>query len=293
MLLSKAMKVIIPKGSGFCPGVLAAEKKLFEIRKNYDGKIYISGMFIHNKEYEKYLIKNNIISCKDYESIEDGSIFVISTHGLDKDIEKKLRNRLKVFDLTCPKVKNVQNIISTHQNYLTVITGKEEHPEVLGLKSYSKKNLLISNVNKLSSNEFLEKIKDQNLILISQTTANLNLFEETYKVLYSLKEKKFIKELLSFNTICPSIANREKNAIEILTKFNLNAIVIGDKLSSNSLRLFSKLKEVNNKIFFIENKEDLNNIMDEIKEEKEIMVVSSSSTPSFIEKEIIEILSNV
>lgn len=287
------MKIIIPKGSGFCPGVLSAEKKLLDLRKNYSGIIYISGMFIHNKEYEKFLKDKNILNVSDYKMIEDGSIFVISTHGIDKNIEETLREKLKVYDFTCPKVKNVQKIIWQNKDYLTIITGKDDHPEIIGLKSYCKNNIVISKIEKLYSESFINNIKDKKILLISQTTSESDLFDRAKCYFDELYKKNIIKEFKSYNTICPSIENREKNAIEILKKNNIKTIVIGDYLSSNSQRLFSKLKQINQNTFFIQNKEELQIILNDIKYDAEIMIVSSSSTPYFIEKEIIEILLKV
>lgn len=299
------MKTIIPEGSGFCPGVVSAEKRLLELRKNFNGKIYISGMFIHNKEYEKYLKSLDIVTFEDYDNIinknianknnntTDDSIFVISTHGIDKNIEEKLNERFKVFDLTCPKVKNVQKIIESNQDYFAVITGKEDHPETIGLKSYSLNNIVVSDIKILNEKKFNDSIANKKVLLISQTTAEEYLYINTFNYLENLLNKNIIKELKNFNTICPSIINRENNAIDLLQKLNIKAIVIGDRLSSNSQRLFNKLKKINNDVFFIEKKSDLENILNNIKNDKEIIVVSSSSTPSFIEKEIIDFLAKI
>ncbi len=287
------MKIIIPEGSGFCPGVIAAEKKLLELRENYNGIIYILGMFIHNKEYGNFLKSKNIISAEDFNKIENGSVLVISTHGIDRNFENNLKTRLKVFDFTCPKVKNVQKIIFSHKDYLTIITGKENHPETIGLKSYSSKNIVISDLAQLDKKKFIQQIKDKKILLISQTTANENLYVDTLNYLDNLLKNNFIIELKNYNTICPSIVNRENNSIDLLGKYNIKAIVIGDKLSSNSQRLFLMLKKVKEDIYFIENKSDLMKILDKIEKEKEILVVSSSSTPSFVEKEITDFLTKI
>ncbi len=287
------MEVLIPAGSGFCPGVLNAEKKLLKIREKHQGNIYISGMFIHNKEYEKYLENQRIISIKEYKQIPPDSVFVISTHGLDKLVEKDITKNCIVYDLTCLKVKNVQNIISSYKNYFTIITGKENHPEVLGLKSYSQNNIIISDVLQLDNKKILDEIINKNILLISQTTADSLLFERTLEYLNKLYSQKSILQLASFNTICPSIKKREINSVNLLIKIKSKAIVIGDYLSSNSQRLFTNIKKITDDVFFIEKLDDLKNIVDKIKNEKRIMVVSSSSTPSFIEKEIIDFLSKI
>lgn len=287
------MKIIIPEGSGFCPGVVSAEKRLLEIRKNNQGNIYISGMFIHNKEYEKYLESKMILSAKELNSINDNSIFIISTHGIDRNLEQNLNKKFKVFDLTCPKVKNVQKLISNHPDFLTIITGKAGHPEIIGLISYSKNHILISDLNDINEEKFLIKIKNNNIMLISQTTGDSGLYLNVQKFLQNLYAEKYINQFISYNTICPSIEHREKNAVELMKKYDLKTIVIGDKLSSNSQRLFMKLKNINENTFFIENKNDLLKIVDKIKYEKSIMIVSSSSTPSFIENEIAEFLSKI
>ncbi len=296
------MEVLIPIGSGFCPGVLSAEKKLFSIREKHKGLIYLSGMFIHNKEYKKYLEKNKIIEFANsifdskqnsYGIKEDKPVFVIATHGIDRKLEEEFKKNFIVYDLTCPKVKNVQKIIYQNRDSIILITGKENHPEVKSLKSYAINYHIISNSEYLIDEKFLCEIKDKEILLISQTTSDSFLFNEVISFLNIKYQQNFIKKLIIQNTICPTIEKRENNSIDIMKKNKLKAIVIGDILSSNSQRLYKKLKEINEDVFFVEQKEDIYKFIDKIKSEKKIMVVSSSSTPSFIENQIVDLLKNI
>ena len=280
------MQIIIPEGSGFCPGVIAAEKKLLKIRKENKGPIYISGMFIHNKEYEKYLNGFNIKKTENPFDLPEDSIFVIATHGIDRNIEANLEKRLKVFDLTCPKVKQIQKLIAQNSDKTCIIIGKEGHPETTGLKSYASSYILISSQENLYEPTILEKIKENRKIaLFSQTTSSLALFNDSKIFFLKLKKDGKIEEVKIFNTICTSVQYREQKAIEVSRNCDVS-IVLGDYLSSNSKRLYDNLKQKNDEVYFIEKPDDLSKIINNIKDKNKVMLVSSASTPSFIEDSV-------
>ena len=64
------------------------------------------------------------------------------------------------------------------------------------------------------------------------------------------------------------------------------SIVLGDYLSSNSKRLYDNLKQKNDEVYFIEKPDDLSKIINNIKDKNKVMLVSSASTPSFIEDSV-------
>src|SRR5271157_3418634 len=142
------MKVYLPVHSGFCPGVKLAEKKLLDLKiKNKGRGIYVLGKLIHNNSYIEYLKSIGINTSGSDADIPAGALAMIRTHGIDRKIEDRIRKKIEVVDLTCSKVKALQKYIHklSLEGFFTVITGKKDHPEMLGLVSYADGFYVIEN----------------------------------------------------------------------------------------------------------------------------------------------------
>lgn len=286
------MKVYIPKYSGFCPGVKLAEKKLFE-KKKTGRKISVLGELIHNQQYIGFLEREGIGICGSPEEFEKGSVAVIRTHGIEKQVEEGLRKGLEVLDLTCGKVKQLQKTVGDHsrKGYAVVITGKRDHPEMLGLVSYAAKCTVIENDAELKHYVNSLKKGKNRILLVSQTTGSRSLFEkastEIKAALGPDDEVKTIDSICSVNTL------REKEAVE-LQKNSEITVVIGDRISSNANKLYEILKKSGEKTgqetVFVSSLEELLKKGMKLEKFRSALVVSSSSTPEFVEKELVDYL---
>lgn len=290
------MKVFIPKYSGFCPGVKFAEKNLFELRRGKKrGDIAVLGELIHNRQYIDHLRERGIEMKEKAGDFKPGpeGVAVIRTHGIARGSEEALRDRLEVLDLTCGKVKQLQKTIEEHskQGYFVVITGKKDHPEMQGLISYADDGAVVENEKGLD--ELIEKrIRGREnvrkILVISQTTGDRVLFEKTADRIRAAMddgELKMIDSICSINTL------REEEAAE-LQEHSAVTIVIGDRISSNANKLFEILRENGKKtgqpVHFVTNLSELLKLRIDLKRFKSALVVSSSSTPDFVQKELVD-----
>lgn len=132
------------------------------------------------------------------------------------------------------------------------------------------------------------KKKYKKVLLISQTTGNKNLFDLCVKEIKSYYKDLEIKII---NSICSITSIRESDALQVQNKVDIT-FVIGDKTSSNANKLYKILKENNDNTFFIEDINDLKDMKINFSNIKNVQIVSSSSTPDFIEKEVINYISN-
>jgi (E)-4-hydroxy-3-methyl-but-2-enyl pyrophosphate reductase len=287
-LLEHDMDVLVPKRTGFCPGVKLAEQKLNQLKKTKNQPIYILGNLIHNRNYTQHLANQDIFTVESIDDIPPESVVVIRTHGIPRDLEKKLWNMFSVLDCTCVKVKKIQNIILEYseKGYFTVITGKKEHPEVKGLKSYAAKYLIVESFENIKDN--LQKIPAGKILLISQTTADRSLFDGTLSIL-----KRFPKEykVTAYDSICDITISKENEALELQKNADCS-FVIGDEISSNAKRLYNTLYS-NGEVYFIHSVSDLREMHLPFDKWNAVMVVSSASTPDYIENEVISFLENI
>ena len=128
-----------------------------------------------------------------------------------------------------------------------MIFGKKEHPEVLGIGSYSK-NPIVS----IDFDEIKDKInKEDRITLVSQTTMEKNAFN-----VFSEKLNEICDNVTVFDTICSATKERQSEAVKIAAMVDF-MIVIGGKKSSNTKELYLKCKTVCENTVLIENINDL------------------------------------
>jgi len=289
------MKVFRSKFSGFCPGVFQAEKKIFEALDAHVGStIYVLGYLIHNQTYIDFLAKRSVVTVENPEDVPEGELLVVRTHGLQKDIEERLGRSHRVLDLTCPKVKKVQLEIEKHAKlgYHIIITGKRNHPEVQGLLSYAASASVIEKESDIRA--FLSDLhgkRIQKILVISQTTGERELFEKTCRELEDVLGTKGV-EVKVHDSICSITSLREKDALLIQKSVDIT-FVIGDRMSSNASKLFKILAERDERTHFVDSVEELRKLSLPLERWTTAQVVSSSSTPDFVEREIVEYLESI
>ena len=102
---------------GFCFGVKRTVEALYKELEKDPSPIYTFGEIVHNPDVNDALRKRNVFIEEDIDKIPKGSRVFIRTHGLPKatvDILKK--SGLTVFDMTCPRVRLIHNIVSSHSS---------------------------------------------------------------------------------------------------------------------------------------------------------------------------------
>ena len=273
------MEVIIGKNAGFCYGVKRAvdgAKQECEKFKN----IYCLGDIVHNQHVIDDLKEKGITFIENIDEAKGKTI--IRAHGVSKDIyEKAKNNNIELIDFTCPSVLKIHKIAQEYskKGYYILLTGKEKHPEIIGIASNcgNKYKIIKDKEDILSIIEEIEN--EKNILLISQTTFNSKKFDEIAEILKS----KINSNLEIKKTICPSTEIKQKETEEIAKKVDV-MIIIGDKKSSNTTKLYEISKKYCEKVIFLEDSNELSR--ESIKDAKKIGIMAGASTP----KEQIEIV---
>ncbi len=293
------MQVIVPKLSGFCPGVRRAEKKLLaENSRVGPGRIFAYGNIINNSNYINYLADQDIKTVALPDNLPSDAYVAVRTHGIDKHEEAGLRKKFKLIDLTCVNVKRVQLSIQEHadRGYFTVITGKKNHPEIKGLKSYAGGFRVIETDEELGRfvREWqgiqVDKELKNRIFIVSQTTGRRDFFEKAIAEITRACPPG--TKIVTYNSICPLTNRKEEEALRLQEQADIT-FVVGDKLSSNANKLFNILEEKSKKVYFISDLPGLVSLKPPLKECKRALLVSSASTPQFIEDEIREYLESL
>jgi 4-hydroxy-3-methylbut-2-enyl diphosphate reductase len=180
------------------------------------------------------------------------AILVITAHGIDPKLILEARARgLFVLDTTCPKVTKVHQIAKylNKNGYKIFIYGDKDHVEVLGILGAVGGHAKI--IEEVSDAKRVEISPNDKIGLISQTTQDLEKFEEITKIIRSKCEN-----FLVFDTICDSTRGRQADIKNLALNSDL-MIVVGSKSSANTKRLYQISKKINSKTCWIDDRSEI------------------------------------
>lgn len=276
------MEIIVAKSAGFCFGVDKAINTVYnELEKE---KLYIYGPLIHNKKVIEDLEQKGANIINSIDDIEQERTVIIRSHGVSKQLYKDLETKnIRYIDCTCPFVKKIHNIVE--ENYKAgntiVIIGDKAHPEVIGINGWCDNTAIIIQ----STQEAKDLELRNNYAVVSQTTFSTQKFETIINI---LKSKKIHFKL--YNTICNATSNRQSEAVELAKKAD-KMLIIGDKKSSNTQKLYDICSSICKKSYYIETIDDLE--LNIFRTNDRIGITAGASTPSAIIKEVIKVMSEL
>lgn len=278
------MEIILGKTAGFCYGVKRAiEEAEKEIEKNE--KIYCLGEIVHNKSVIKELEEKGLIFIKNVQEANGKTI--IRAHGAPKSIYKELEQKqIPIKDLTCPNVFKTHEIAEEYnkKNYFIILVGIQNHPEAIGTLSFcGEKCSLVQEKEEIP--QLIEKInesKSDNILIMAQTTFNSKKFDEISKI---FQDKLSHKNLVIKKTICMATELRQEETIK-LSKIVDCMLIIGDKKSSNTNKLYDISIENCKNVLFIQNEQELD--INKLKNMNKIGIMAGASTPKADIEQIIK-----
>ena len=276
------MEVRLAKTAGFCFGVKRAVDTVYEqveLRKNE--QIYTYGPIIHNDEVVKDMKKHGVEVIHTEEELKalTSGVVIIRSHGVPKHIHNILDERgITCVDATCPFVKKIHKIVEeqSEAGKHVVIIGDAKHPEVQGIQGWSKNDVTILKTEE-EAEEFLPP-EGKDVCIVSQTTFNYNKF----KYLVEIIQKK-VYNVSVLNTICNATKERQVEALSIAKEVDA-MIVIGDKNSSNTQKLFEICDKACSNTYYIQTLGDLN--MNQLSSVQTVGITAGASTPKNIIEEV-------
>lgn len=278
------MEIITAKSAGFCFGVNRAIEACYnEIEKG--GRIVTYGPLIHNKNVNKDLENKGVKSVDTLDGCE-GATVIIRSHGVGKAVYDELERRnIHYVDGTCPFVKKIHNIVrkKRDEGYEVIIIGDGKHPEVIGINGWCDNSAIT--VDNVDDAQKLILDDEKKYAVVVQTTFRENKF---YDILKILKEKS--EKITEENTICSATEERQTEAVKISQNVD-KMLVIGDKGSSNTQKLYEICRKNCRNTYYIETIEDL--VLNNCKFNDKIGITAGASTPPAIIKEVITTMSEM
>lgn len=275
-----AKEVVLCENAGFCfganRGYNAVEEALKENVPLYTfGPILNNSFIVENFEKQGVKVVNNV---EEFKNLPKGKI-IIRSHGVSKDVFEALENTgFDIFDATCPFVKRIHRIVAKEsaEGKVIVVIGNPNHPEVKGIVGWSETPSFV-----IENTEDAKAFKCDNedkICIVSQTTFNRNKFEELVEILTDN-----CYNISVMNTICDATSVRQSEA-EKLSKRADVMIVIGDRQSSNSKKLFEICSANCEKTYFIQ---ELGDIVGRLPKVSGLVgITAGASTPKYIIEEV-------
>ena len=276
------MNVTLAKSAGFCFGVKRAVNMVYDEIENSNQPIYTYGPIIHNDEVVKDFKEKGVVVISDLEelrSLPKGKV-IIRSHGISRAEYEQIENSgFEVVDATCPFVRKIHRLVDEHSNNgeHIVIVGNASHPEVVGIKGWVNTNA----VTVLDSIEEAEAISAENvkkLCIVSQTTFNYNKFQDLVEI---VQKKGY--DIIVLNTICNATEERQTEARQIAKEVDA-MIVIGDKHSSNTQKLFEICNTECENTYYIQTSKDMDYSL--LKSINNVGITAGASTPNNIIEEV-------
>jgi len=271
------MQIEIAKSAGFCEGVERAFRIASETKS-----AYMLGNLVHNKQVVARFQQAGVKVVQAIKEIpaQAGNIVLISAHGVPPEVYEEAKAKgLTIVDTTCPWVKKAQRIAKElcNKGRRVIIIGDKGHPEVKALVGWScLKGLVVENAADLVA---IQLPCSTPIGLIAQTTQS----EEHYNHLLTAA-KQIFPDIEAHNTICGATHKRQTAAVELAKRVDL-MLVIGDRLSANTKRLFELCAQTGTTTYQIETVAGLE--PDWLVGKKMVGLTAGASTPDWVIEEVI------
>lgn len=275
------MNVILAKSAGFCFGVKRAVDTVYE-RILEKEPLYTFGPIIHNEEVVRDLEEKGVVVVNDVDELAgkpQGTV-IIRAHGVERGVCEKIQTLgFSIVDATCPFVLKIHRLVERYsgEDCHIVIVGNASHPEVKGIKSWSN----AEDTRVIGTREEAEKYDashGKKVCIVSQTTFNYNKFQELVEI---IKKKGY--DISVLDTICNATEERQTEARKIAAESDL-MIVIGDKHSSNTQKLYEISKKECANTYYIQTSKDMD--YHQIQSINNVGITAGASTPNNIIEEV-------
>ena len=276
------MKVLLAKTAGFCFGVKRAVDTVYQqVEENKDCKIYTFGPIIHNDEAIKDMQAKGVTVLEGEEDLPKAKngIVIIRSHGVPKRICDRMDELgIQYVDATCPFVKKIHKIAmeKAEEGAFLVVIGNPVHPEVEGIMGWAGEDAAV--ISTAEEAEHLTVPEDRKICVVAQTTFNYNKFKELVEI---ISKRRY--DISVLNTICSATKERQTETARIADRVDA-MIVIGDKRSSNTQKLFEICKNACNNTYYIQTLDDLN--VNQLRSVETVGITAGASTPNNIIEEV-------
>ena len=281
------MRVELAKSAGFCYGVRRAVEMAQQAAESGE-RVVMLGPVIHNDHVVAALEEKGVACLSSVDQIPAGAAVILRSHGEARAVHEALAAKgCTVIDTACPNVSRIHRLVQEAEarGRQPVIIGTPAHPEILAIAGWCRHPVVLEDASALAA--WLEERperRDLPLTLVSQTTSTRKVWDACIE-----KTKKECTNAEIFDTICSATYVRQSEAQELAARCDV-MVVIGDRKSSNTKRLFELCRALCPHVVAIEGAEDLDSSL--VQGADLIGITAGASTPGWIIKEVYDKMSD-
>jgi len=239
------MEVVRITPRGYCHGVVEAiriAKRVGSDRAEGE-QVTMLGYLVHNEHVTRELEEHGVAlvdapdRMKGLDQIKSGTV-VFTAHGISPLVVAEAERRgLNVVDATCSDVTRTHDLVRrlTGEGYHVVYIGKRGHPEPAGALGVAPDATTL--VERIEEVDDLDFPAGTRLAVTCQTTLSM---WDTKTIIDRLVER--FPDIAVHNEICLATQQRQEAAVLAATDVDC-VVVVGSRLSSNSLRLVQVVEE--------------------------------------------------
>ena len=249
----------------------------------HNSPAFTLGPLIHNADAVRELKAIGVCSLDSIDQIPKGSRVVIRSHGISRKQYEYLKQDHEVIDATCPYVQAIHNMVrrASEAGENIIVVGQREHPEVQGIVGWAENGAtVVADVEEALALEEMDSA-----VVVSQTTVG----RERYAAITGALRQR-IRRLDIRSTVCDATQQRQAEA-EKLAKESDVMLVVGDRLSANTKRLYEIALEHCPRSYLIEGAEMLGSIP--IAENDKVGITAGASTPRRKYEEVVTHMNDI
>jgi 4-hydroxy-3-methylbut-2-en-1-yl diphosphate reductase len=229
-----AKRVLLAQPRGYCAGVERAVDTVEKALVLHGAPVYVRKQIVHNMHVVADLEAKGAIFVEETDEIPEGSIVVLSAHGVAPTVYAEAdQRRLRTIDATCPLVTKVHQEAKrfAEQGLEILLIGHAGHEEVVGTTGEAPDQVKL--VDGPTQAAQIEVRDPSRVAWLSQTTLSV---DETLETVHALRQR--FPNLIDppSDDICYATQNRQAAMKQIAASSDL-VIVVGSRNSSNSVRL--------------------------------------------------------
>jgi 4-hydroxy-3-methylbut-2-en-1-yl diphosphate reductase len=239
------MDVVRITPRGYCHGVVEAIRiaKRVGSERAEGEQVTMLGYLVHNEHVTRELEEHGVAlvdapdRMKGLDQIKSGTV-VFTAHGISPLVVAEAERRgLNVVDATCSDVTRTHDLVRrlTGEGYHVVYIGKRGHPEPAGALGVAPDATTL--VERIEEVDDLDFPAGTRLAVTCQTTLSM---WDTRSIIERLVER--FPDIAVHNEICLATQQRQEAAVLAATDVDC-VVVVGSRLSSNSLRLVQVVEE--------------------------------------------------
>ena len=239
------MEVVRITPRGYCHGVVEAIRiaKRVGSERAEGEQVTMLGYLVHNEHVTRELEEHGVAlvdapdRMKGLDQIKSGTV-VFTAHGISPLVVAEAERRgLNVVDATCSDVTRTHDLVRrlTGEGYHVVYIGKRAHPEPAGALGVAPDATTL--VERIEEVDDLDFPAGTRLAVTCQTTLSM---WDTKTIIDRLVER--FPDIAVHNEICLATQLRQEAAVLAATDVDC-VVVVGSRLSSNSLRLVQVVEE--------------------------------------------------